>query len=112
MIRRPLYPAERVVGTITVAVGWAVAVQQLVRDGWIEGGGTAWLFAGAAVGTLGLLVVFAAGKPDARGFRALGLVLAAVSPTVFAYPLNALLLVAAVIELAVAVRARHLRTAS
>jgi hypothetical protein len=35
---------EVVVVAVTVLTGWAISFWQLGREGWIAGGGTAWLF--------------------------------------------------------------------
>lgn len=88
----------------TVTLGWIVAVQQLLRDGLVNGG-TFWLFTFAAIGTVGLMVVLVETDPNARTWRVLGLIAASVSPGI--YPINGLLLVAVVVEVAAAVRERH-----
>lgn len=105
MSRVSLVLVERVLAAITVVVGWVVVVDQLVRDGWGEGGGTAWLMLFAVVASIGVVAVAVGRAPDAHALRAVGLVAVAVSPTVFAYPLNAVVLVFALIEVALLARA-------
>jgi hypothetical protein len=101
--RRPaLAVAERFAAAATVAVGWLAVVEQLVRDGLVSGGGTLWLAALAAVATAGALTLFAAERTPQHGLRALGLGLTALSPTVFLYLLNIVVLALAGTELALA----------
>ncbi|MDQ1484945.1 MAG: hypothetical protein QOJ62_638 [Actinomycetota bacterium] len=89
------------VALITVALGWTVALDQAVRDGFTAKGGTAWLIALAAVATAGAIVAIAARQRHA--VAAIGLFLVACSPTVFAYPVNVLVLLFALAELIAAV---------
>jgi hypothetical protein len=84
-------------------LGWLVFAHQLASDGWLNGGGTAWLLALAAVATVGALVSIAALTSGRPGWASLGLTITAASPTVFAYPLNLLLLILAIIEAALAI---------
>jgi hypothetical protein len=52
------------------------------------------------VGLAGALTAVAAARSGRRGWLVLGLVVAATSPTAFAYPLNLLLLTFAAVEVA------------
>jgi hypothetical protein len=45
--------ALRLLTATTVLLGWWVALQQLLRDGWIAGGGAVWLLGLALLATLG-----------------------------------------------------------
>lgn len=94
-----LYLAERVLAAAAVVVGWAVALDQLIRDGWGAGGGTGWLVLFALIASAGLVVLLITAR-DAHGMRALALAAVAVSPTVFAYVLNVVVVALALIELA------------
>jgi hypothetical protein len=101
-VRSRLRVPALVVALITVALGWAVALDQAVRDGFTaKGGGTAWMIALAVVATAGAIVAIAARQRHA--VVAFGLFLVACSPTVFAYPVNVLVLVFALAELVAAV---------
>jgi phosphoglycerol transferase MdoB-like AlkP superfamily enzyme len=100
------YLVERILAAATAAVGVLVAVDQFVRDGWGPGGATAWLVLFAVIATVGVIAVFTARRPTARGLRAVGLVAVALSPTVFAYVLNVLVLALAIVEVALLARAR------
>lgn len=81
----------------TVLVGWVAALQQLLDEGWIAGGGTGWLLGAALLATT---AAAAAAWLDRRDHhRAAGvclLVVATSSPTVFAYPLNVAVIILAI----------------
>src|SRR4051812_16850634 len=77
------------------AVGWAVFADQLANDGWTSGGGTAWLGVFACVASVGVYVVVVALAAGRHLIAALGLLFVAASPTVFAYPLNIIVLLMA-----------------
>jgi hypothetical protein len=105
--RLALTVVERVAVAATVLVGWLVVVDQLVRDGFVAGGGTFWLAAFATAATAGAWTLFAAERPSQHGLRALGLGVTALSPTVFVYIVSIVVLVLAVAELALAVAAKR-----
>jgi hypothetical protein len=97
--RRPgLLALEATAVTVTVTAGWLVAVEQLLRDGWIAGGGTAWLLAAAAAASLGGLAGLLAAARGRPAWAAAGLLVAAVAPTGFAYALNLVLIALAAAE--------------
>ncbi|MDX6256509.1 MAG: hypothetical protein QOJ11_2843 [Frankiales bacterium] len=100
--------AELALAALTVLVGWADVVGQL-RSGSGRGDGDGWLLGFAVVATLGLTVLLVAQRHGRHLYAALALVLVAVSPTVFAYPLNLAILALVVVELfrSVAGRARR-----
>jgi hypothetical protein len=89
-----------------VICGWFVAVGQLTNDGWTSGGGTAWLLVCACVATIGASFAVPALIDGRHGWAAAGLALVIVSPTGFAYPFNALVLVLAIVHLAMALSRR------
>jgi hypothetical protein len=93
-----VFSIERAVAVVTVLVGWLVVLSQLLGDGPSTHTGTAWLLVLAAIATGGCSYFLIAQRAGQHGRIALGLMLAALSPTVFAYPLNAVLLVFAVLE--------------
>lgn len=99
--RLRLRGAAITVALITVSLGWAFVLDQIVRDGFIAGAGTAWLIALAALATAGILLVVAANRRHL--VAASGLALVACSPTVFVYPINILVLLFALAELVAAV---------
>lgn len=80
------------------ALGWAIFIGQLATDDWVSGGGTAWMLVLAALATVGVVTAIPALWSGRHGWAAVGLAITAVSPTVFAYPLNVLLLILAVVE--------------
>jgi hypothetical protein len=94
-----------VVVLLTLACGWRTSVGQLV-DGSGTASGTAWLLAMSAAATLGGLALLVAHRRCRRLITATALVLVALSPTVFAYPLNLAVLALAVAELALPRQAR------
>jgi hypothetical protein len=102
-----LIKIERVTVAVTLLVGWMVSGGQLLRDGWIAGGGTAWLLVLSAVATLAGAAAFVAQRTEGHAWTAVGLVVVAVSPSVFAYPLNVALLVFASIEVGLAITNRR-----
>jgi hypothetical protein len=89
-----------------VLIGWVVLTRQWATDD-VSGGGSVWLTLFAVAATVGAVVVFGARDVDQHGLRAVGLAAAAVSPTVFAYPLNVLVGVLAVVELVAAVSGKR-----
>ena len=102
--------AEAILVSVTVAVGWVVVVPQLRNDGWISGGGTAWLLTMALIASAGALVAVMSRRAGRHGWVALGLFAVAVSPTVFAYILNALVIALTVTELVLATRQLNRRS--
>ena len=87
--------AVRLLVAATVLTGWVVAIQQLLEDGWIAGGGTASLLVFALLATFG--AAGAAWLHQRGHLTASGacLLVVAASPTVFAYPLNVAVIVVA-----------------
>lgn len=76
-------------GVVTVVVGWTA-----VPDG--DGGaGTVWLLTAATVATLGLVAFAWFARADRAVAAGAALAVVCVSPTVFAYPLNGVVLVLA-----------------
>lgn len=102
MATRLLVSADRLAAAAVVLIGWVVVTHQWATDD-VSGGGSVWLTLFAVAATVGAVVVFGARDVDQHGLRAVGLAAAAVSPTVFAYPLNVLVGVLAVVELVAAV---------
>jgi hypothetical protein len=100
---------ELALTALTTGVGAWVAVSELTERGLIAD--TVFFLVGAAIGVLGLVLVADGQRRSRRAEVVAGLLLAVASPTVFAYPLNALLLVAAAAEVAVGLR-RRLRVAA
>jgi hypothetical protein len=87
--------AVRLLVAATVLMGWVVAIQQLLEDGWIAGGGTASMLVFALLATFGAA---GAARLHQRGHSTasgVGLLVVAASPTVFAYPLNVAVIVVA-----------------
>ena len=87
--------AVRLLVAATVLMGWVVAIQQLLEDGWIAGGGTASLLVFALLATSGAA---GAARLHQRGHvtaSGVCLLVVAASPTVFAYPLNVAVVVVA-----------------
>lgn len=84
-------------------VGLACATAAL--GAWVAGSGAAdataqaWLAGGAFVGVVGAVLVAVQAPRPPSGWLSLGLALAVVSPTVFFYPLNVVLMVMSVGEL-------------
>lgn len=97
----------RAVGWLIVAVGWAVAVGQLADVGWLSGGGSSWLLVLATVATLGAILLTWSASRRSHLIAAFGWTLIAMSPTVFAYPLNLLAVVLGAVELGRAVIERR-----
>src|SRR5438067_1286333 len=93
----------------TIAVGWVAASTQLTGSGWISGGGTLVLLvlavASSAGGSFGIYSAFRGRAAPA----AVGFLVAAASPTVFAYPLNAAVVLIAAGEAYTAHMARRAR---
>ena len=94
---------ELVVVAVTVLIGWVVFAGQLGRDGWIAGGGTAWLLALSAIATLGAGGAVAARRAGRHDLTAMGLTVTATAPTGFAYIFNAAVLILALIEGGIAI---------
>ena len=92
-------------GVLTSGVGVYVACVN--ASSGTELTGTLWLSAFAALGVLGALLVARAIPQDRSRPLIAGLLLAALAPTVLAYPLNVVLLIAAAVEAARAVRRRR-----
>jgi hypothetical protein len=105
--RTQLQTVELALAALTVLVGWGAVVGQL-RTAGSPADGTAWLVAFAAVATLGLAGLAGAQRHGWHVQAALALVLVALSPTVFAYPLNLLIVGLVIVEL-VASSARRAR---
>ena len=101
---------SRALTALAIAVallGLTVALDQLASVGWTHGGGTAWLLTLAAAATAGATAAAIGLRTGRHGLAAAGLAVTAVSPTGFAYPLNALLLIAATVEAWAALRSGH-----
>jgi hypothetical protein len=94
-----------VVVLLTLGCGWQTTAGQLA-DGSGTAGGTAWLVALSAVATLGGLALLVGRRQRRHLVAAVALVLVALSPTGFAYPLNLAVLALAVAQLALLRRAR------
>jgi hypothetical protein len=98
---------EAVVAIGTVLLGWIVFADQLRTDGWISGGGTAWLLATVTVASAGATVAISARRAGRHAWTAVGLAAVAVSPTVFLFVLNLMVVALAATELVLAVRHRQ-----
>jgi hypothetical protein len=85
---------------VTVTAGWFASLRQLVQDGWISGGGTAWLLLAAGAASLGGLAGLLAAARGRPGWAAVGLLIAAAAPTGFACALNLVLVSLAAAEAA------------
>ena len=103
---RLLVTVDRVAAAAVVLVGWVVVAHQWATED-VSGGGSVWLTLFAAAATVGAVVVFSAWDVDQHGLRAFGLVVAAVSPTLFAYPVNVMVGALAGLELVVAVSGKR-----
>jgi hypothetical protein len=94
----------------TVLVGWMAGLQQLLDEGWIAGGGTGWLLGAASLATI---AAAAAAWQDRRGHPRSAsvclLVVAASSPTVFAYPLNLAVIFVALVVIGRGIATRPVR---
>jgi hypothetical protein len=89
---------------VTLSLGWWAVVFTADRRGWTNDG-TLILAAAATVATASGVAGVTASSRGRHGLAGLGLLVAAVAaPTVFAYPVNVVLLILAVIELVVARR--------
>lgn len=95
------------VAAVTILLGWFVGLRQLATDGWINGGGTGWLLFLALVASLAGGGAFWLQGRDHEEAAAVTFLVVAVSPTVFAYPLNLVIVVAAFVRF---FRARHHRS--
>jgi hypothetical protein len=103
---------EVVVVAATVLTGWAISFWQLGREGWIAGGGTAWLFTFSAVATLGAGLTYVAHRAGWHILTATGLIVVATSPTFYLIEiLGPILLILIVLEIRTAIRNRHLQSA-
>lgn len=91
-----LWAGEATVATGTIAFGWYGVVDQAFSDGW---SGTGWLALLAVISTAGAAVGLIAARLGAPLVAALGLGVAAVAPTGFAYLGNVALLLLAATEL-------------
>ena len=94
----------------TVLVGWAVGLEQLLDEGWIAGGGTGWLLGAALLATIAAAAVAwldRRGRPGTAGVCLL--VVAVISPTVFAYPLNVAVIIVALVVIGRSITTRHVR---
>jgi hypothetical protein len=96
--RSRLQTVELALAALTVLVGWGAVVGQL-RTAGSPADGTAWLVGFAVVATLGLAGLLVAQRNGRHAHAALALVLVALSPTVFAYPLNLLIVGLVIVEL-------------
>jgi hypothetical protein len=103
----PLVIIERVLVIAAVLVGWVVSLGQFGTDGWANGGGTGWLLFLSVVASAGGGVALLGRRAGRHGWTALGLFAAALSPTVFAYPMNLGLFVLAVIEVLLLLSRSH-----
>lgn len=83
---------------VTVAVGWVYSLHQMASTSG-DSSGTAWLLGLAAIATLGAGMAFRARQRRHSALVACGLLLVAVSLTVFAYPLNVAVLLCALAQL-------------
>jgi hypothetical protein len=90
---------------IVALVGWAFAAYQLVTDRWV--GATALLLVAAVGATVGASVVVVAVIRARVGALIAGLLLVAVSASVFAYPLSAVALLLLVTYTGRAISQRH-----
>jgi hypothetical protein len=86
----------------TVVVGWFTSLDQFVEEP-ATGRGTMTLVAFSVGASLGLALAAVARRRDSPGLMALGLLMVAASPTVFAYVLNIVVLCLALAEVVVAV---------
>ena len=111
MVRSQVQPWHRwlllgdaIVVAVTLSLGWWAVVFTADRRG-ATNDGTLILAAAATLATASGAVGVLASSRGRHGLAALGLLVAAVAaPTVFAYPVNLVLLVLAVAELIVARR--------
>jgi hypothetical protein len=95
---------------ITVLLGWNAFIDQARFYEWNITGGTGWLLALAIAGSCGAVLVAAVARTNLHLLTAFALCLTALSPAVFAYPLNVVLLLLAISEVVLAVRhGRHRR---
>jgi hypothetical protein len=83
---------------ISIAIGWDTSLRELANGSGVQSG-TMWLLALSFIATVGGVLLFAAHRRSQRLLAGLALVLVAVSPTVFAYPINILVVALAVAEL-------------
>jgi hypothetical protein len=97
---------EAVVTIGTVLVGWVVFADQLRTDGWISGGGTAWVLAAVTVASAGAIVAIWARRSGRHAWTAVGLAAVAASPTVFAFMLNLVVVSLAATEQVLATKHR------
>jgi hypothetical protein len=102
-----LRAVEGVVVLVGLGVGWYAVTDQLLEDGWIAGGGTAWMFAFAIVASLGAVAWIKMRTRGPTSGVAASLILVSLSPVTFAYPISVGLLSLAVLEVGAAHRARH-----
>jgi hypothetical protein len=99
---------EIAVSVATALLGWNAFIDQARFYQWTITGGTGWLLALAIAGSCGAVLVAALARTNLHILTAFALCLTALSPTVFAYPLNVVLLLLALSEVVLAVRrGRH-----
>lgn len=98
--------ARMIVVGVTVIVGWFIVLSQAAGDGWVNGG-TIVLLTCAVIATAGAVLAYRSLLAERHGWAALGLALVTVSPTVFAYPLNLIVLILAMAELTIAIRLKR-----
>lgn len=91
--RTAVIAAELILAALTAGVGAFAAGATFQQSG--AGSGAAWMAAFAVVGVIGLVVVGRGLQTANRRLAVAGLLLTALSPTVFAYPLNLILLLIA-----------------
>lgn len=89
--------AESVVVVLTLVVGWVVVLTQ-ARNVGLGDSGTRWLTVCALIATAAAGLWFRAGWRRPSWRAAVGLALVALSPTVFFYPLNVCVMIAAIGE--------------
>jgi hypothetical protein len=99
MIKINVVRVEQTATIFTVSVGWIFVLHQ-AWHGDNPGNGTVWLAGFAMVATVGAAVTLIA-RRNQHALRTLGLLVAVLSPTVFAYPLNIGLALAACAEFVV-----------
>lgn len=109
-----LYPGRSAVeislSMTTALLGWNAFIDEARFHEWAIKGGTGWLLALAIAGSCGAVLVAVAARADVHVLTAFALCLTALSPTVFAYPLNVVLVLLAISEVVLAMRrGRHRR---
>ena len=103
---------ELVVVAVTVLTGWVITIWQLDRNGWISGGGTAWLFTFCVVATLGAGLAFVARRNGWHTLTAVALIVVATSPTFYLIEIfGPMLFVLVMVEIGTAIRNRRQQSA-